>query len=211
VDAFVQAGTLLPGANLDRLEAAHAAFLDRFWGVTVGNLKTTAQAEARAFLREFQDIVRQAPFQFQVDMLFILRAVGMLSGLAAHLDPEFDVWSRTLPYARRYAREALHPGSRRRLEEVVGGLRQLLELPDQLHRVVKQTASRGLPVRSRWDESVHQRFEGLRRNIRRLERTVLAGSCLIAGAILLACHPEALSGKLLMAGAVVLLILRRGG
>jgi len=64
----------------------------------------------RYFWQEYRDIIAEAPFQIQADMLFIGRAVGILSGPATRLDPEFDPWTKTLPYARRFAKEELTGG-----------------------------------------------------------------------------------------------------
>ena len=46
--------------------------------------------EARYFYKEYRDIVYDMPFQFPVDLLFVLRASGILSGMSTNLDPEFD-------------------------------------------------------------------------------------------------------------------------
>ena len=70
----------------------------------VADLRDVAISEARTFLRQYREIIFEAPFQFQVDLLFIMRAVGILTGLANTLDPNFDVWEKTVPYAERYMR-----------------------------------------------------------------------------------------------------------
>ena len=47
------------------------------------------------------------PFQIQAEMLFIGRAVGILAGMTTQLDPEFDPWAKSIPYARVFAKEEL--------------------------------------------------------------------------------------------------------
>ncbi|MDX1524572.1 MAG: AarF/UbiB family protein, partial [Anaerolineae bacterium] len=68
VQSYVKAGTLLPGADLKRLEEAHDALFERFWGVRVGRMKDVALKEADYLMREYRDVIYEAPFQFQVDM-----------------------------------------------------------------------------------------------------------------------------------------------
>ena len=57
------------------------------------------------FLDEYRDMVYEAPFQFPADMLFIMRAMGILSGMATNLDSEFDPWAETMPFAEKLASE----------------------------------------------------------------------------------------------------------
>ena len=52
---------------------------------------------------QYRDILYELPFQVQVDLLFASRAVGLLAGLSTQLDPEFDPWAETLPFAERLA------------------------------------------------------------------------------------------------------------
>ena len=54
---------------------------------------------------EYRDLVYEMPFQFPTDMLFAVRAVAILSGMATGLDSGFDPWAATLPFAERMAGE----------------------------------------------------------------------------------------------------------
>ena len=117
VQSYVTAGSLLPHADVERLVEAHQALLDRFWGVRLGEMHELAMNEAHGFAVEFRDLIFSAPIQLQADMLFSLRAVGLLAGLSTSLDPEFDPWIETVPYAERFAREERLGKWRERLEE----------------------------------------------------------------------------------------------
>ncbi len=190
VNAFVQAGTLLPGADLKRLEAVHQAALDRFWGVQVSRMRDTALKEARYFLKEFQDVIREAPFQFQVDMLFIVRAIGILMGLAAHLDPDFDVWTKTLPFARRYAGETIRSGTEEWFREALRLLQTLYRLPADLSGVLQQAREEGLTVRPRFSTEARQTVRQLGHAVDRLGWRVLAGCLAISSAVFRAGDPD---------------------
>ena len=110
VHAYQAAGMLLPGADLQRLVQVHEDLFQRLWGVPIGELRDTAMAQARYFLREYRDLLFELPFQVQVDLLFVSRAVGILAGLATSLDPDFDPWAETIPFAEELAAEELAPG-----------------------------------------------------------------------------------------------------
>lgn len=200
VQSLVEAGTLLPGADLKRLEEAHQALFDRFWGVHVGRLKDVALGNAREFLADYRDVIQAAPFQFQADMLFIVRALGILSGLAAHLDPDFDVWSKTLPYARRYAREALPNAGLDRLGKLVRALRAAAVLPVRMERLFQQAERENLTVRTALTPELRKRLDGIDRGVDRLGWMVLAAGLGAAAVLVYGLRPDSLAGPV---GAVM--------
>ena len=110
VQSYISAGVLSSHEKLERIEEAHEALFDRLWGVRVGEFRNLAVSEAKYFLKEYRDVIYHAPFQFQADMLFVIRAIGILSGLATHLDPGFDPWTKTIPYAERFTRAKMNQG-----------------------------------------------------------------------------------------------------
>ena len=101
VQAYVQADTLLPGADLKRLEEVHQVLLDRLWGANAQQMQNIVFADARDFMQQYRDMIYDAPFQFQADMLFAGRAVAILSGIATQLDATFDPWQKIIPFAER--------------------------------------------------------------------------------------------------------------
>ncbi|HEY8019977.1 MAG TPA: AarF/UbiB family protein [Thermoanaerobaculia bacterium] len=191
VQAYLAAGVLLPGADLGRLEQAHRALFDRFWGVSLGQLREVAFSEAGYFLREYRDLLYEAPFQVQVDLLFVSRAVGLLSGMATTLDAEFDPWAETIPFAERLAAEEVE-GLRRGWREWLGeGLlqgRALLGLPRRLEDLLARAERGELTVQSALTPEAKRTIQHLERSAHRLAWTVLAAALLI-GAVLL--HVEA--------------------
>lgn len=181
VDAYVTAGTLLPEADLDRLVEAHEAILARFWGVRISQLKEVAFAEARHLAREYRDLLFEAPIQVQADMLFALRAVGILAGLCTTLDPDFDPWAETLPFAERLLRDE----SRRSVIEELGEVaRALLRAPAQLDRLLAHVERGGMAVKSSFSPDARERLQRLERALDRLAWFVVASGLLVAGAVL---------------------------
>lgn len=206
VQSYVKAGTLLPGADLRRLEEAHEALFRRLWGVKVSQLKNRALEEASGFLQEYRDIIREAPFQFQADMLFVLRAIGILSGMAANLDPDFDVWSKTIPFARRYAKEAMHKDSEERLGELLMLARSLYSLPAQMSDVLHCARQGKLEFRAGLGRDARRMLGELRHSLDRLGKMVLSGTLCISASLLYALRPDDRAWMILTVLAVLVFL-----
>ncbi len=182
VQSLVNAGVLLEGADLKRLEEVHEVMFKRLWGVRVGQFRDLAVSEARFFLKEYKDIIYDSPVQFQADMLFIMRAVGILSGMAANLDPNFDVWSKTIPFAERYAKEDLQQNWDDRLQDVLELAQVALKLPMQLERVLIQAQREKLTIRTSLAPDTRKEIRQLEKSVNRLGWMVAAAGLLISGA-----------------------------
>jgi predicted unusual protein kinase regulating ubiquinone biosynthesis (AarF/ABC1/UbiB family) len=207
VHSYVLAGVLLPGADLRRLEQMHAALFDRFWGVRIGELRDVALAEARGLLLEYRDLLYEAPFQIQVELLFVGRAVGLLSGLATRLDPGFDPWAETLPFAEQLAAEELRRGWRDVADEIRQQVMALVGLPRRLDSLVARTEQGTLAVQASLAPEVRRTLERVDRAVRRLAWTVAAAALLVAGALLRAAAPADWLPVLLMALALAVFLL----
>lgn len=189
IQAYQDAGVLLPGADLARLEDIHRVFFDRLWGVKLADLRGVALAEASGLLREYRDLVYEAPFQFPVDLLFALRAVGLLAGLSTSLDPEFDPWAETLPFAEELSSHGPSETLRRALDEAGHFARLALRLPSALERVLTRAEREGVAVEVNLGR-------GARRELRRIERaTARIAWFVAAGALLIAGVQVALAGQ----------------
>jgi predicted unusual protein kinase regulating ubiquinone biosynthesis (AarF/ABC1/UbiB family) len=187
VQSYLAAGVLLPGADLTRLEEAHRALFERFWGVSLGQMREVAFSEAGFFLREYRDVLYEAPFQVQVDLLFVSRAVGLLSGMATTLDPEFDPWAETIPFAERLARDEVERLGRDWREWLHTGLlqaRALLGLPRRIEDLVTRAERGELAVRASLSPDAERTIRHLERAAHRLAWTVLAAACLLGAVVL---------------------------
>jgi predicted unusual protein kinase regulating ubiquinone biosynthesis (AarF/ABC1/UbiB family) len=101
LNSYSLVGVIQPGADMARIEEMIREQLELFWGSFLGQIRPDdlANPAARAFFDKYQGLMRLAPFQFQTEMLFMMRAMGILSGLTASLDPDFDAWEETAPFA----------------------------------------------------------------------------------------------------------------
>ena len=105
VRAAQQIGVLLPSADTRDLERALTALFARFGGMGFNELRDVDPRELRDFGTEFGDTVRGLPVQFPENMLLLMRAVSLTSGLCSALDPTFNIWEPVEPYANRMLRE----------------------------------------------------------------------------------------------------------
>ncbi len=206
VQSYVSAGVLLPGADLKRLEEAHEAMFERFWGVRMGQMRDVAFNEARYFLREYRDVIYEAPFQFQVDMLFVMRAVGILSGMATSLDANFDPWAETIPFAERLAADEIRQNWRGWLQELVVLGQVIFRLPTELDRVLTQTQRGNLTLQTSLAPDARKAAQRLEQSINRLAWIVAAVGLLISGAYLRANSQDELMGSLFLVLAIIVFL-----
>lgn len=206
VQSYVAAGVLLPGADLRRLEEVHEELFARFWGVSIGSLRQVAFSEASYFLREYRDLLYQIPFQVQVDLLFATRAVGLLAGMATYLDPEFDPWAETVPFAERLAAEELRGAWsdwRVLLGQVALQGRTLLGLPRQIETFLTRFERGQATVQASFSPETRKLLQRLERSILRMAWMIVSAALLIAGVMLQADAPQAPHGTWLIGFAAL--------
>jgi predicted unusual protein kinase regulating ubiquinone biosynthesis (AarF/ABC1/UbiB family) len=206
IRSYVAAGVLLPGADLRRLEEVHEELFERFWGVSIGNLREVAMSQARYFFSQYRDLLYSAPFQIQVDLLFVGRAMGLLAGMGTHLAPEFDPWAETLPFAEALAAEELQGGWRAAAAEVLAQGRVLLGLPRRLEALAARALRGQLPVQTTPSPDAKRLQERLERAVRRLGWMVAAAGLAISGSLLRAAAPDDRLATALLIGAGLLFL-----
>jgi predicted unusual protein kinase regulating ubiquinone biosynthesis (AarF/ABC1/UbiB family) len=185
VAALRRAGILLPGADLDQLEEAAERVFDRFWGTRIGELNQLARAEAASLLKEFGRLLLETPVQAQADLLFAGRAIELLAGLALTLDPDFDPWSETIPFAQRLAIRGVRSDWREQAAEWALKGRELARLPLQLAEIVSRAERGRLTLRASLAPDSRRRLQRLENGLRRLQTTTAASALLVAGAVLM--------------------------
>jgi predicted unusual protein kinase regulating ubiquinone biosynthesis (AarF/ABC1/UbiB family) len=203
VQAYADAGILLPGADLKRLEEATADMFQRLWGVRMGQVKDLAEQEMKYFLNEYRDIVYEAPFQFPADMLFIMRAMGILSGMATNLDPEFDPFAETIPFAERLASAQFRQDWQGWGQELIKIGQFVFKLPAQMDDILTQTQRGSLTVQASLAPDARKMIERLERTIMRMVWTVVSVGVLFVGSKFFVDDDETLVGS----GVILLAVL----
>lgn len=206
VKSYEEAGVLLPGADRKRIEEATADVMKRTRNIRMGQVKDFAATEAEYFFREYRDLIYEAPFQFPVDLIYTFRAIGILSGMSTNLDPNFDPWSETIPFAERLARDEIGSNWRDWLQEAIALGQLALRLPAQTERILTTLERGDITVQTALAPNTRKQVQRLEQSLNRLTYVVLAMGLLLTGGNLYA-NPNSsdLGMGLMVAAGVVLL------
>ncbi len=169
VEAYVASGLLGPGTDLARLEEMTEGLLNRFEGTLLGQMKGVDLDEyVRFFADEYSDLLFENPFRIPGDMLFVFRAMGILSGVIAKMDADLDLSLETVPLARRLLDEDTEEQLQKALvgarDVALSGWRTVQRFDDFLTRSLRG----GLTVRSVGTPEVERGRRDLQRLLRRL-------------------------------------------
>ena len=178
VGSYQQLGMLLPGADTKLIEQAEAQVFDRFWGMSMSELRKTNPDELRKFAHQYRDLIFSMPFQVPNDLIMLGRTVAILSGMCTGLNPDFNLWGQLAPYARKLIEQEAKTGIGDWLEELGSMLQALIALPSQASRVLAQTESGGLMVQS---PQMSRDMKSLTRSVDRLTGGLIFIGLLIGG------------------------------
>jgi len=174
-------GMLLPGADLKLIEQAEAQVFDRFWGMSMSELRKTNPDEIRKFAHQYRDLIFSMPFQVPNNLIMLARTVAILSGMCTGLDPNFNLWNQLSPYARKLIEKEATAGLGDWLEELGSMLQTLIALPSQASRVFAQAEKGELIVQS---PQVSREVRSLARSVDRLTGGLIFAGLLIGGVML---------------------------
>jgi len=182
LDSYAKVGVLQPGGDLYRLEEMIQTQLDDLWGTFLGQMRTgdLDSEVAKAFFEKYEELLSVTPLQFQTEVLFVVRAMGILSGVTSHLEPEFDPWTETATFAQALIQEDILTGVQSVLQDLLAGRLPLMLGP--LLRRWSQSSSTApiVPVLDPRAEDIRI----LRRRVNRLISAVVACGMLGVGALL---------------------------
>jgi predicted unusual protein kinase regulating ubiquinone biosynthesis (AarF/ABC1/UbiB family) len=202
VRAYQKLDILLPGADLKRIEQAEAQVFDRFWGMSMSELRQMDLAEIRRFGHQFRDLMLTMPFQVPHDLLMLVRTVAILSGMCTGLDPDFNLWNQLAPYAQKLVAEEVGGGWDAWLNELGEMLKTLLAVPGQASRVLSQMEGGTLQVQTL---QLDRQVARLERAINRLVGSVIFAALALGGALLYHAD-DMLLGGVFLAGAMLALV-----
>jgi predicted unusual protein kinase regulating ubiquinone biosynthesis (AarF/ABC1/UbiB family) len=185
VAAFQSLDFFLPGTDLERVEEATARLLRQFWGMSMEELAQVDHSQMQAWALEFRDLLFDMPFQVPQDFIFLGRAIGILSGLATHIDPHFNPWRPVEAFGQRLLRDQRRwPGFQEALKIVGETARPLLSLPTHLENLLIEAERGRLKVRVTPDRSLDRQLRNIESASRRLFWGGLFVALLSSGTIL---------------------------
>ncbi|MGM7679162.1 ABC1 kinase family protein [Microbacterium sp. A94] len=207
VDSAQEIGMLLPTADTLELERALTALFARFGGMGVAELSKVDPKEFSAFAAEFGDVVRSLPLQLPEDMLLLIRAVSLTSGMCSGLDPAFNVWDAAEPYAARLIRDESGNVVQELARRALRTADVTWRLPQRIDNVITSIDNGTVT----FDTSRLERRLDIVMSIgRRAVAAVLFAGMLVGGALLLTPLP-ALGAVLMIVSAAPLLYALFGG
>ena len=181
VSAYQTLGVLLPGADLKLLEQAGSQLFDRFWGMSMDELRRIDHREMHQFAMQFRELMFEMPFQLPHNLLLLGRTVAILSGMCTGLDPNFNVWTQLAPYAQKLVREEGVSNWDVWLDEIGDLVRQLISIPGQTGRVLTRLERGDLNVNT---PQVSRQIFHLEGAVNRLTASIVFAAFLFGGVLL---------------------------
>jgi predicted unusual protein kinase regulating ubiquinone biosynthesis (AarF/ABC1/UbiB family) len=181
VNSYQKLGMLLPGADVKLIEQMEAQVFNRFWGMTMQELRRINRDELRKFAHQYRDLMFSMPFQIPQNLIMLGRTMAILSGMCTGLDPDFNLWTQTAPYARKLIEQEATRGLDYWLEELGKVVQALLAVPSQASRLLAQAEGGGLVVQV---PHVSREVRELTRSVDRLTNGLVFVALLLGGVFL---------------------------
>ncbi len=178
-------GFFLPDADVRRIEQAIGLLFERFWGMTVSDLSDVDFTEMYSFAVQFRDLLSTLPFQIPQNILYLGRAVNILSGMSTALDPKFNAWKEIQPFAKDIAGGGAAKTVQDVLQEALKIARITIQLPGQIDALLSQTLNGQLEVKAQLSQSSTQDLRKLEGSVARLSWAFVFAALVIAGTLLL--------------------------
>ncbi len=199
VRSYQLLNVLLPGADLKKIEQVEAQVFDRFWGMSMSELRKTDLDEIRKFAHQYRDLMLSMPFQVPNNLLMLVRTVAILSGMCTGLDPDFNLWNQLAPYARKMIAEDSSSGLDLILDQLGDLFQVLMALPSQAGRVLTQVVQ---------SPQLMQQITALGRSVDLLTGSVVFTALLLGGVLLyISGNPTLGQGLMVTAGIVLVWML----
>lgn len=181
IKAYMMMDVLLPNADLASIEKASARVFDKFWGKNMSELTSVKLDEIKEFADEFRDLIFSLPFQVPQNIIFLARAVGILSGMCTGLDPNFNVWDHLAPYARKLIAEEARTDLSNLWSIIERQLRALAFLPGKIDDIILKIDSGEISIRT---PQLSQQIIKLEKSIRLLTFSIFVSVFLLISSYL---------------------------
>jgi predicted unusual protein kinase regulating ubiquinone biosynthesis (AarF/ABC1/UbiB family) len=202
VKAYQILGILLPGADITLLEKAESAMFQRFWGKGMDELAQVSMEEVHDFAYEFREILYDMPFQLPQDLIFLGRAVGILSGMCQGLDPQINVFDHLSPFTQKIIQEEAQHDWRFWLGEAGDIARKLISLPGRADNLITRMERGELNIR---DPQLNENIKKLEKSMGKAVWGIIFAAFLIASIQLSNTGQDVFTWILRIAAAIVLI------
>lgn len=202
IKAYQMLGFLLPDADLPLIEKAGTQVFERFWGKSTQELRQISINEIMDFTQQYKELLFELPFQLPDDLILLGRALSILSGMCAGLDPDFNIWLSILPYAQELMQEQRsQEGNWEHWREELTQLEQrLIRLPGRLNNLLMQIEAGELATRN---PLLNERISRLEDAVRRLPASILFATTVISGTLIYIDYDQRIGGAMILVGLLL--------
>jgi predicted unusual protein kinase regulating ubiquinone biosynthesis (AarF/ABC1/UbiB family) len=181
VRSYQTLGVLLPSADLKLLEQAETQLFDRFWGMSMNELRNIDHREMGQFALQFRELMYEMPFQLPHNLLLLGRTVAILSGMCTGLDPNFNLWTQLAPYAQKLVMDEGISNWQVWLDQIGEVVKQLIAMPAQTGRVLTRLERGEMNVNT---PQANRQIYHLESAVNRLTGSVVFAAFLFGGVLL---------------------------
>jgi predicted unusual protein kinase regulating ubiquinone biosynthesis (AarF/ABC1/UbiB family) len=187
IKAFQTMNLLLPEADLDLLERATRRVFERFWGKSTRDMMDIKTDEAQQFYDEFGSLMYDMPFQIPNNLIMLGRCMGILSGMASGLNPDFNLFNRLTPYIGKLvdAEKGASGAFKVVWDEILNIGKILLSFPQKADSLLNRIESGKIEVKV---PELRDRMNKLERSQRKMAGAVVFGVFLLGGVQLFLAH-----------------------
>ena len=193
---------LLPGADIGELEKAGDDIFDLFWGKNMAELSEINTQEVYKLTKEYRHLIYSLPIQFPQNLLFLGRAMGILSGLCTGLDPEFNLFDHLIPYAQKLVIEETKIDPKSLAGELSVLARSLFSLPGKIDDTLYKLERGDIAVKM---PEVSKNISNLEGAVKQVTWGIVFASLLLGG-IQLQIADEKNLAIILFVGAIISLL-----
>ncbi len=147
VNALVKLGFIGEGANLATIERVMSLLLERYHGMTLGEMR---ELDIPEVVREIGHLLCGQPVRIPAQFAATGRAVGTLVGVSTGLAPEFNFAEVATPYARKFLgldAEGMGQTLQQLFSQLLATGRALMTLPGSLEQLISRLAAGQIEVK----------------------------------------------------------------
>ena len=178
VDALADLGALGPETDRRNLRRGLQVLLDKYYGLPLKRLDLTT------IVAEFSEVIRKHDVIIPKEVVLLCKAVGMVAGLTAQLDPDLDMLALLRSRLQQTLRDRFTPARLARGAAVSGWhlLSILRQAPSQLREALRHLAQGTWQLRIR-HENIEQLMNELDRSSNRLAFSIVIAGIIVGSSV----------------------------
>lgn len=184
-NSSVLGGVLLPGTDIELLTSAYTKVFDRFWGMSMEELKEMNTQEMMDFMYDLRELLYEMPFQIPKNLIYLGRCIAILSGMCTGLSPHFNVFSSLVPFGKELINEEIEEnGSDLIKKEFTERIKKLVNMPLRVDNLMTKIESGNLSIITQPSQDLEKQFAHLASSVNRLSTILIVVSLVISGTLL---------------------------